>query len=232
MSDIWLTPPFIIEALGGPDTFDLDPCAQEEMPWATARERYTEALDGLMLPWHGRVWLNPPYSLPSLRSFLERMVQHDRGTALIFAKTETSVFQDCVWQRAAGLLFIRGRVFFHRPDGSLATNSGGCGSVLVAYGRDDLDVLSAVPIEGAFIPLRLHLQWLIPFVGTWDEELHRFFDRCRGPVTLAEIYHFFAGHPKAEGNQHYREKIRQVLQKGRFRRIASGVWARQAMEVA
>lgn len=55
--DEWLTPPEIIRALG---EFDLDPCAPIVRPWDMAKAHYTELDNGLIRPWHGRVWLNPP----------------------------------------------------------------------------------------------------------------------------------------------------------------------------
>ena len=55
----WLTPPEILHALG---VFDLDPCASEHQPWATACKHLTVKDDGLSKPWAGRVWCNPPYS--------------------------------------------------------------------------------------------------------------------------------------------------------------------------
>ena len=36
--DEWLTPPYVIEALG---SFDLDPCSPIKRPWPTAKEHYT-----------------------------------------------------------------------------------------------------------------------------------------------------------------------------------------------
>jgi len=57
--DTWLTPPAILAELG---TFDLDPCAAPSpRPWATATRHIESPDDGLVLPWEGRVWLNPPY---------------------------------------------------------------------------------------------------------------------------------------------------------------------------
>ena len=58
LKDEWLTPPEIIKALG---SFDLDPCAPVIRPWPTAQEHYTILDNGLIKPWRGRVWLNPPY---------------------------------------------------------------------------------------------------------------------------------------------------------------------------
>ena len=108
-TDCWLTPPAIVEALGGADSFDLDPASLPERPWPTARQHYTEVDNGLMLPWFGRVWLNPPYSTDLVRRFLARMAGHGQGVALIFARTETESFHRHVWGAASGLLFLRRR---------------------------------------------------------------------------------------------------------------------------
>jgi hypothetical protein len=85
-SDVWLTPPEILDALG-----DLDPCAAPEpRPWSTARLHYwTPRHNGLLEPWRGRVWLNPPYSREAVR-WLRRMAAHGDGIALTFARTETT----------------------------------------------------------------------------------------------------------------------------------------------
>jgi hypothetical protein len=232
-TDVWLTPPAIVEALGGPESFDLDPCAQPDQAdvLPTARRYYTEADNGLILPWFGRVWGNFPYSLALVTAFLGRMADHDCGTALIFARTETDAFHRYVWGRASGLLFLRGRLNFHRADGSRAEANGGAPSVLIAYGEDDRDILAAAPIDGAFVPLRLRTQILVEVVGssgTWADALAAFMEGRDGPVALGELYRAFVDHPKARANQHWREKLRQQLQRGAYEIVAKGVWQRRA----
>lgn len=54
----YLTPKYILDAIG---PFDLDPCASIVRPWPTATKHYTRFDDGLMQPWDGLVWLNPPF---------------------------------------------------------------------------------------------------------------------------------------------------------------------------
>lgn len=71
----WLTPRNIIVSLGH---FDTDPCCPPNMPWKTADVMLTKHEDGTLAPWHGRVWLNPPYGRESY-PFLERMSKHDGG---------------------------------------------------------------------------------------------------------------------------------------------------------
>ena len=56
-TDSWITPKWIIEAFG---PFDLDPCACNPQPWPCATRQYTESDNGLLLPWDGMIWMNPP----------------------------------------------------------------------------------------------------------------------------------------------------------------------------
>lgn len=152
-TDSWITPRWILERFG---PFDLDPCACDPQPWPTAAEMVTEREDGLMRPWHGMVWCNPPYG-KALGTWLNRMALHDNGIALVFARTETRAFHDHVWPFTSGVLFLRGRLTFHRPSGEPAPeghNSGGP-SVLIGYGQEALRRLSANRDIGALtIPSR------------------------------------------------------------------------------
>jgi len=228
-TDTWFSPPALLEALGGADSFDLDPCTHAERPWATARRHYTVEDNGLLLPWFGRVWLNPPYSIALLTHFLGRMAGHGCGMALIFARTETDPFHRFVWGAASGMLFLRGRLNFHRADGSRAEANGGAPSVLIAYGDDDRDILAEAPIDGAFVPLRLSGAVLVRALDpTWSEALAGFFAGRDGPVALADLYRAFAAHPKARRNQHWRDKLRQMLQRGQYERVDKGLWKRRA----
>lgn len=146
ISDTWLTPKYIIDALG---KFDLDPCCPEYMPWKTADIYYTKADDGLLQDWFGRVWLNPPYSREAVK-WLARLSDHGRGTALIFARTETKWFVDYIWKKASALLFIHGRITFCDITGTPANANSGAPSVLVAYGEEDAEILRKCGIEGTF----------------------------------------------------------------------------------
>lgn len=147
-NDVWLTPPSI---LGGLGVFDLDPCASVGRPWDTALNHFTVEDDGLSREWFGRVWCNPPYGR-GLGEWLRRLSEHGDGIAFIFARTETKVFFDWVWDKADALLFLRGRVRFHRPDGSLGGYSG-APSVLVAYGERNVDALRLCGLDGKLVVL-------------------------------------------------------------------------------
>jgi hypothetical protein len=152
----WLTPPHILAALGA---FDLDPCAcPEPRPWPTAAVHWTREDNSLARAWVGRVWLNPPYGpKQSISPWLGRMAEHNNGTALIFARTETEMFHEFVWNRSAGILFLRGRLTFHRRDGTMPKSDNGSGnagapSCLVAYGATDSERLRTCGLAGKYVP--------------------------------------------------------------------------------
>ena len=149
-SVIWLTPPHILEALG---RFDLDPCSSVGHPWPCAVENWCiPAHDGLLEPWHGRVWLNPPYGLEGAK-WLRKLGDHGCGTALVFARTETVMFVRWVWPRASAVLFLAGRLHFHDALGVRAVANSGAPSCLIAYGASDAEVLRGCGLPGLYVPL-------------------------------------------------------------------------------
>lgn len=147
--DEWLTPRFILNALG---EFDLDPCAPIVRPWDTAKNHYTIDDNGLLQPWIGRVWCNPPYGKHT-GIWLEKLANHGNGIALIFARTETNMFFNEVWEKADSILFLFGQLFFHHVDGTKARSNSGAPSCLVAYGSNNTDALVNSKIPGKLIEL-------------------------------------------------------------------------------
>jgi hypothetical protein len=109
--------------------------------------------DGLTGKWEGRVWLNPPYG-PETGKWLAKLARHGDGIALIFARTETEMFIQHVWNAAASVLFIAGRLHFHDVSGKRAAANAGGPSVLVAYGGASDQRLERSGIAGQFIRLR------------------------------------------------------------------------------
>lgn len=150
LSDDWLTPPEIIEALGD---FDFDPCAYPNQINKTAVKMICLPEDGLSVDWHGRVWLNPPYGNQT-KFWMAKIASHGFGTALVPARTEVeSWFWPYVWEAAVAVLFIKGRLYFRRPDGSKAGNAGH-GSVLAAYSNWDAKLLKESGIAGRYFRLK------------------------------------------------------------------------------
>lgn len=147
LNDEWLTPRHIIDKLG---PFDLDPCAPIIRPWETASRYYTVMDNGLLQEWCGFVWCNPPYGVQT-KIWMERMVIHNDGIALIFARTETDMFFKYIWSCASSILFIKGRLTFHYVDGTKANANGGAPSVLIAYGKRAEERLLNSNIDGKYV---------------------------------------------------------------------------------
>ncbi len=240
----WLTPPAIIAALG---PFDLDPCAAIAQPWPTALQHYTRRNNGLIQRWHDRIWLNPPYANGVIEKWLARLAQHGRGTALIFARTETDAFFEHVWNNATAMLFMRGRINFHFGEewtdpksgrrfliGDRAPGNAGAPTVLCAYGMADADILAGCDIAGRFVPLRVPRSVLVSLFSasddaaegdkSWRQLLAEFFAGRSGPVDLDQLYRYFTGHRKSATNPNFDAKLRQQLQRGPYRRIGRGLW--------
>lgn len=157
----WLTPPSILKRLG---EFDLDPCCPPGMPWRTAKRMLsngkasanpghrTEIVEcGLAEEWHGRVFVNPPYSSANCMKWLGKLADHGNGIALVASRTETEWFVEQIWRRAHAVLFIAGRLHYHDRTGKRASGNAGHGSVLVAYGEDNAVTLETCGIRGQLV---------------------------------------------------------------------------------
>lgn len=129
-SDEWYTPSDLVEAvrefMGG---IDIDPASCDVAQRVVrASTYYTIADDGLTKDWHGRLWLNPPYSFPLVRNFTGRaLVQYGysvtQGFILVNNVTEASWFQLLLSRHP--VCFIRGRVEFWRPDREQVVSNDG-----------------------------------------------------------------------------------------------------------
>lgn len=146
-TDEWYTPKEIIDALG---EFDLDPCALVNPLWQTGKVMYDKNVDGLKQEWKGRVWLNPPYSRPLIEKFISRMAEHGNGIALLFNRCDSKMFQDIIFEKATAMKFLRNRIRFFRPDGTRG-DSPGCGSILIAFGEDNAEILRTCNMAGKYV---------------------------------------------------------------------------------
>jgi site-specific DNA-methyltransferase (adenine-specific) len=130
----WATPPALfaeLNRLHGP--FALDCCAEERTAkcaaWLGPGHENPALRDAFVADWDGAIgtskprnaWCNPPYG--SIAKWLAlAAAQVTRGWRvglLIFARTDTAAWHDVVMQHASLVLLLRGRVRFHRPDGTV-----------------------------------------------------------------------------------------------------------------
>jgi phage N-6-adenine-methyltransferase len=113
-SDLWYTPEniagLIVKALV---KIDLDPCA-DEGKHIPATLHYTASDDGLSKEWHGRVFMNPPYSCPGKwMKKLQAEFEAGRVTealALVPAATETNWLSPFL--KTNYVYFWKGRIKF------------------------------------------------------------------------------------------------------------------------
>jgi hypothetical protein len=145
-----ITPRAIINALGGADTFDLDPAACVQQPWPCARQSFTEFDNGLIQTWRGRVWLNPPFDRRVVGQWVQRLADHGNGTLLTHARTEAQWFEP-IWRSASAILFMANRICFYRPDGSRHPHNSGAPPLIAAFGAADLHRLRASGIPGTLV---------------------------------------------------------------------------------
>lgn len=146
----WYTPPWIFQELGL--HFTLDPCAPPGgVPWIPATMAYCEADNGLVMPWMGQVWLNPPYGAHT-GAWLAKMHEHRNGVALVFARTDCAWFHDYA-AKADAILFLRGRVKFVDGLGKTGNSGAGAGSMLIAWGNESVEALRRMSSRGLFMEL-------------------------------------------------------------------------------
>lgn len=148
-SDIWLTPLQLTQSLG---QFDLDPCAAPSpRPWSHAHTNYdiTQGQDGLLLPWKGRVWCNPPFSTAD--AWIAKMKQHHHGILLLGVAAETDRWMKKIWMDAAAILLVSPRVAFLMPDGNKPKNGPTKQTALITYSQADYRALLESNLRGVLL---------------------------------------------------------------------------------
>lgn len=115
----WETPQSVFAPLHSEFRFTLDVAATVEN--AKCQRFWTKQDDGLLQPWDGVCWMNPPYGRDVPRWLERALSESRRGTttvALIPARTNTGWFHDlCL--AVAEVRFVRGRPKFGDSDHGL-----------------------------------------------------------------------------------------------------------------
>lgn len=122
-SNEWYTPRSIIEAARyAMGSIDLDPASCEEAQQIVQAGRYfTKAEDGLVQPWAGNVWLNPPYGRGLIEEWVEKAIYEmefmrtNQIIMLVNNCTETEWFQSLL-DEAHAVCFPCGRIEFWGPN--------------------------------------------------------------------------------------------------------------------
>ena len=74
------TPKWVFNLIGL--TYDIDVASPPNgVPWIPAKRFFTQEDDGLVQPWEGLVWCNPPFS--DILPWVNRLNEHRNGIALL-----------------------------------------------------------------------------------------------------------------------------------------------------
>jgi hypothetical protein len=131
------TPDWVWGVLGD---IDLDPCAAPDT--TIGRENYAieRGEDGLVLPWFGFVYCNPPFS--QKETWARRMIEHGRGILILPERGSAPWFgplaqtAGCYWVMGKKINFIGG------------PSSNNLGSVLFPFGEEARERLLASGLPG------------------------------------------------------------------------------------
>jgi len=128
----WYTPQEYVESarlvMG---SIDLDPATSDiAQQRVKAGKIFTIEDDGLAHPWQGNVWLNPPYSQPHIRQFMEKVSGEALSGSVSQAIVLTHNYTDTAWfhigvSGASAICFTRGRIGFVNPEGKKAAPTQG-----------------------------------------------------------------------------------------------------------
>lgn len=108
-NDDWYTPKWIFETLGL--RFSMDVSAPPGgVPWIPSDQYLTKAEDGLLVPWEGRVWMNPPFSKTT--PWVEKFEAHGQGVALLpLGKNRWS---ERLWNSRAQMVYLPSSLKFEK----------------------------------------------------------------------------------------------------------------------
>jgi hypothetical protein len=141
-TDDWLTPPELVRSLGA---FDLDPCAsnRSQVELAATNYRLPEH-NGLLEPWSGRVWCNPPFS--QMSAWAHRFAAHGNGVMICPLRMQVRWAQ-VLFDHADAILFLSEAVRWVSPDGLTALGNL-FDFMLVAFGVNNAEALLSCRIPG------------------------------------------------------------------------------------
>ncbi len=120
----WYTDPAFFGTLAekwGP--FDLDPATDPRSPiWSLVPHHFTASENGLLQPWFGRVFLNPPYGR-KIRAWIDKAIAELAAGRVVLVAMLVPARPDTAWWHTAKGAggepdFIRGRLRFYKPDGT------------------------------------------------------------------------------------------------------------------
>lgn len=150
LKDVWQTPDEIIEML---QPIDVDPCAGKDT--TIGRDaNYTKADDGLTKKWHGRVFVNPPFS--DKKSWLQKAISEKDRTEAIFVLTPDGTDTKSWWHEyiaaeADYIWFSKGRISYINPDTGEKAKNPTFGTAISIFGEPGEETLERMSERGQLL---------------------------------------------------------------------------------
>ena len=137
----WYTPSEYVEsARAVMGSIDVDPASN---PLANEKVKadtyYTIDTNGLDKEWTGNVWLNPPYSNPLIRHFIEKMIESWKSGIMKAGILLTNNSTDTIWfhlvaNECTAMCLTKGRIKFYKNEDNIASPTNG--QVFYYFGED------------------------------------------------------------------------------------------------
>lgn len=121
------TPSYIYESFG---LIDLDPCAGDLTRIGKINLNINRGEDGLLLPWFGFVYCNPPFS--KKQPWIDRMISHNNGILLLPERGSAPWCNPILMHTYEGAYFTMGKKI--NFDGG--SSSSNVGQYLFPFGED------------------------------------------------------------------------------------------------
>lgn len=138
------TPTWVCSSIG---PIDLDPCAAFDRAIASKNYAIERGENGLLLPWSGFVFCNPPFSQKEL--WADRMIEHGNGLLLLPERGSAPWFGPLA--QAAGRYWVMGKKinFVGGP------SSNNLGSVFFPFGDLAVQRLLESGLPGHLVEVRV-----------------------------------------------------------------------------
>jgi ParB family chromosome partitioning protein len=149
----WYTPKkFIDAARNVMGSIDLDPASSEIANKVIQSTKiYTEQDSGLVHPWSGNVWMNPPYNNSLVGEFTRKLIEDlpsiNQACVLVNNATETRWF-DHIVTKCDVMCAVKGRIKFLDENGE-ATGSSLQGQVIMYFGKNSDKFIKEFKVFGS-----------------------------------------------------------------------------------
>lgn len=155
ISNDWFTPKYVFDAMEV--IFDLDVASPKDQTFISVPCGAYVSENSLDTEWFGCVWMNPPFGNQKNKMlWIQKFIDHGNGVALMPDRTSAPWWQYFA-SKAASVLFVKGKIKFIRPDGSVGESPGN-GTTLFAVGKKGIKTLETAEKNGLGKMYRSKLQ--------------------------------------------------------------------------